>query len=179
MPKKERQKVPSCLEIESVVADMWGYSKNLIVPNISWGAGLHECDLLILRKSGWAVEVEIKISMSDLKKDATKTHAHLSDKIIHLYFAVPDKLIPYLALIPERAGIILISPYTYHHWSKGLRTTFKGEIVRNPASNPKAVKWTEKERMNLGRLGCMRIWSLKKSLIQARQHPFRPSTRSK
>lgn len=179
MPKKEKQKVPSCLEIESVVAEMWGYNKNLIVPNISWGAGIHECDLLILRPSGMAVEVEIKISVSDLKKDATKRHGHQSDKISELYFAVPDKLIPYIALIPERAGIILISSYTYHHWLKGVRTTFKGEIVKRPTSNPNAVKWSEKQRMNLGRLGCMRIWSLKRSLIEAKHHRAPASIQSK
>lgn len=169
--KKEKQKIPTCLEIESVVAEMWGYRKTLIVPNVSWGAGIHECDLLILRESGWATEVEIKVSVSDLKKDSTKGHSHDSKKILYLYFAIPEKLIPYIALIPERAGIILIRSYKYRDqfipeapWQTG----FKGTIVKQPTDNESAVKWTEKERMTLGRLGCMRIWGLKKALIAAK-----------
>jgi len=167
--KEEKKKTPTCLEIESVVADMWGYRKTLIVPNISWGMGIHECDLLILTGSGWATEVEIKISVSDLKKDATKRHAHQNNKIRDLYFAIPDKLIPYIALIPQNAGIILISTYTYNIAPKRVETRFKGEIVKHPVSNENAVKWDDKERMNLGRLGCMRIWSLKKKLIEIKR----------
>lgn len=165
--KKEKQRVPTCQEIESVVAELWGYRKTIIVPNISWGADVHECDLLILTASGWATEVEIKISVSDLKKDATKKHAHSSDKICYIYFAIPDKLIPYIALIPERAGIVLISSYEYRDYTilnAPLVNSFRGRIVRNPTENKNAVKWTDKERMNLSRLGCMRIWSLKRKL---------------
>lgn len=56
------------LEIETAIAMKLDIRKHIIVPNISWGAGLHECDLLVINKSGYATEIEIKISKSDLKK---------------------------------------------------------------------------------------------------------------
>ena len=47
--------------------NFFNYRANLIVPNISWGLGLHECDLLVLTSSGYATEIEIKVSKADLK----------------------------------------------------------------------------------------------------------------
>lgn len=156
---KVKQRQPTCLEIESIVARLWGYRQNIIVPNVSWGAGVHECDLLILSKAGYATEIEIKISKKDLKKDSEKKHRHESDKIRYLYFAIPEKLLNCLDLVPQRAGIIAISQYPDPDHG------FRGEVLRHPEVNEKARKWTEAERINLGRLGCMRIWTLKSTLI--------------
>lgn len=153
-----RQKIPSLVEIEILVTGMWGYRKNIIVPNISWGADVHECDLLILSPAGWASEVEIKRSLSDLKKDAGKGHGHDSERIRYLYFAVPEGLERHIHHIPERAGIILIR--TYEAPNEGYYT----QLIREARPNPRAVKWQEKERMNLMRLGCMRVWTLKRKV---------------
>jgi hypothetical protein len=61
------------IHVELAVASYFGIRRHLIVPNVSWGLGLrHECDLLIVRESGFAAEVEIKVSKSDLKKDVEK-----------------------------------------------------------------------------------------------------------
>lgn len=35
--------------------------KNVIVPNVSWGMALHECDILVMTPAGVAYEVECKI----------------------------------------------------------------------------------------------------------------------
>jgi len=64
------------IEIEERVAQYFGPRECIIVPNISWGINIHECDLLIIRKSGYGIEVEIKISKSDLIADAKKGHHH-------------------------------------------------------------------------------------------------------
>lgn len=154
-----KERMPTCIEIECLVARLWGYRQNIIVPNISWGAGLHECDLLVLSKAGYATEVEIKISRSDLKKDASKGHGHESDRIRYLYFALPEKLLTCLEFVPQRAGVIAIRPYL------GREDGFYAEVVRQPEINTHARKWSDRERSNLGRLGCMQIWSLKSSLI--------------
>lgn len=154
---KEKKRVATCLEIEKACAVIWGWRQNMIVPNISWGAGIHECDLLVLSKAGWATEIEIKVSRSDLKKDAEKKHGHDSKKIKYLYFAIPDKLLNCIEFIPERAGIIAV----YDNGSYGFRAT----VHRQPEANKEATKWTDKDRSNLGRLGCMRIWQLKSTVI--------------
>jgi hypothetical protein len=79
------------IEVEEAVARMFGIRQNIIVPNISWGMGLHECDLLIIRKSGYAVEVEIKVSRWDLRKDLKKTHGHQSGRIREFYLCGAGK----------------------------------------------------------------------------------------
>lgn len=63
------------IELEIAIMEYFGIRQNLIVPNVSWGMnGLHECDVLILSKAGYATEVEIKISKPDLLKDRDKKH---------------------------------------------------------------------------------------------------------
>lgn len=157
-----KPKIPTLFEMELALAQLWGWRTNLIVPNVSWGMGIHECDIIVLSKSNWAAEIEIKRSIADLKKDATKKHAHdrgsAAELIKHLYFAIPEFLLPHEALIPQRAGIVVIksldSKWAEHRW---LAT-----IMRAPQANPNARKWTDRERLVLGRLGCMRIWSMKR-----------------
>ena len=55
------------------------------MPNISWGLGVHEIDLFVVRPSGYAIEVEIKVSLSDFKADFNKKHTHSSPKIREFY----------------------------------------------------------------------------------------------
>lgn len=153
----EKKQIPTATEIECLVAGLWGYRQNLVVPNVHWGMGLHECDILILSKSGWASEIEIKVSKSDLKKDASKGHGHNSSKIKYLYFALPDFLAE-SEFIPARAGVIAIIPV-----HKGIG--FYAKLIRHAEPNKSAKKWDEKDRAALMRLGCMRIWSLKSALI--------------
>lgn len=74
----------------------------------------HECDLLVLTKSNVLQEVEIKISISDLKADSKKEHKHKSDYIKYLYFAIPDYLLQSaIDLIPSDAGIITVCRNKY------------------------------------------------------------------
>lgn len=53
----------------------------------------HECDLLVLDKNNRFTEVEIKISMSDLKADFKKYHAHKAKYISRLVYAIPHDLL--------------------------------------------------------------------------------------
>lgn len=68
----------STLQCEVAIMKHFGIRANLIVPNVSWEIyslpfrTLHECDILILSNSGYATEVEIKISKADLLKDREK-----------------------------------------------------------------------------------------------------------
>jgi hypothetical protein len=127
--------------------------RELVVPNVHWGAGLHECDLFVLSKAGYATEIEIKISRADLVQDAKKKHGHVNYKIKQLYFAIPEHLVPYIKYIPERAGILIVyyassmaGPYV-----KCIRTA---KITGN-------FKYNLENRMQITRLGALRIWNLK------------------
>lgn len=143
------------LEIEVRLADHFNYRQNIIVPNISWGMNMHECDLLIITKAGYATEIEIKISKSDLIKDKKKEHGHQSILIKYLYFAIPEKLDKeeIKAEIPARAGIIIIN-------KQG-----KLRIDRKPLKNNGCVKLTDSQILNIARLGAMRIWNLKHEAV--------------
>jgi len=143
---------PTALDIEIAVAEHIGYRQHLIVPNISWGIHLgHEADLLVITKSGYAWEIEIKISKSDLVADGLKYHDHYSPKISRLYFAIPDFLEECVPLIQANAGVFLVSEY-------GLV-----KLLRTPKINNQH-KFSDTERMKVAMLGCMRIFTLKKHL---------------
>lgn len=141
-------------EMEIAVANYFGVRQNLIVPNISWGLDIHECDLLICSKSGYLTEVEIKISKSDLIKDKEKRHGHYNQRIKALYFAIPDYLYTeeIIAHIPNRAGILTVR-------YNGKRFVV---LAEREAEKSKGIAMTESEKFNMARLGALRIWNLKR-----------------
>ena len=139
--------------IEVAVARLLNYRVYTIVPNVSWGANLrHECDMLAIDGGGRLTEIEIKISMSDLKADFKKKHNHESKIISRLVYAMPEKMIEKgLPLIPKWSGIISV------RWTGN---SFKAKWVRL-ARHRHEGKPTDGQIKNIMRLGCMRIWSLK------------------
>ncbi len=152
--KKYLYENPTTLEMEVRIANYFHYRQNLIVPNISWGFDIHECDMLVVTQAGYLYEVEIKISKPDLKKDVLKKHKHLSNKIKMLYFAIPEKLSDCVEYIPSRAGILILDKYGE------LTCTRKAEIDKT------ALKIHDYERHKITRLGALRIWGLKKKVIK-------------
>jgi hypothetical protein len=137
-----------CIDIEIAVAHYFSWRVNLIVPNVSWGMFIHECDLLIVTKAGYCYEIEIKTSRSDLKADMQKRHGHQSKIIKKLYFAIPDYLSDCIEFIPARAGIITVSAQD------------RCKCIREPEIM-QAPKLTDNERFQVARLGTMRIWVMK------------------
>lgn len=163
--KTEKQPIPSLCQMETAIANLWDVRRHIIVPNISWGMKLHECDLLILTKANYAIEVEIKRSKADLKKDVEKAHAHQSKRIKELWFAIPEQLKSCMDLIPEHAGIILVKKRR----TKSIIPQYRAIHQRLPVANKEAIKFSDAEAANLKRLGCMRIWSLKSTIISLTQ----------
>ena len=122
----------------------------LVIPNASWGINVHECDLLALTGAGYAHEVEIKVSISDLKRDGRKRHRHQSPKIKYLWFAAPEEMRgAMIEHVPETAGIILVQSVDNGHIVK---------IIRRPVPR-KARKFSDYERYRLARLGTIRYWT--------------------
>ena len=140
------------IEIELAVVTLFGIRRHLIVPNISWGLNIHECDLLIVTRSGYCIEVEIKTSLQDLKRDASKHHRHNSNLIKRLFFAFPENVYK-SEYIPDRAGIITIRDLASGRYAK---------IERPAQINKQARPLTADEMVHLGRLAPMRIWGLKR-----------------
>ena len=153
-------------DIEIAIASYFNPRQNLIVPNISWGMGLHECDVLIASALGYLTEIEIKISAADLKKDAMKRHGHYDrmGRIKKLYFAMPKKLTHLCEYVPERAGIL--SYYIDDDGNEQLKE------VRPARANKKARPLTEKEMYEMARLGAMRIWGLKRKIEDLQERKY-------
>jgi hypothetical protein len=136
---------------------------NLIVPNVHWGMGLpYEADMVVLRPSGFAIEVEIKVTKSDIKADAKKHHFHNSNLFREFWYAMPENIID-LELIHARAGVLAICEHkpssstciSYHY----IKT------IRPPVLNKVAKQWDDQRRLKLAELGAMRIWALKSHIV--------------
>ena len=110
-----KQLIMTTLEVEIAMMKELRFNQNIVVPNVSFGMrvngeSLHECDLLCLTPSGYATEIEIKVSKSDLKKDASKNHCHIHKGIKAFWLAVPEELKDFaLDHIPYRAGLYYVT----------------------------------------------------------------------
>lgn len=164
MGEKKQYKITT-LDIEVALMKYFNYRQNVIIPNVSWGLDLHECDLLVVRKSLNMVEIEIKISKYDLLKDFKKKHGHYDKKnrIREFYYAMPDILYDKCGdLIPENAGIIICN--SKMNYKKNV--VIDVNIKRKSKINTSARKLTIDEYNKLLRLGCYRIFTLKNKLLK-------------
>lgn len=88
----------SLYEIEVALAksDEFNFVRNIVAFNVNgWGNNPyigHECDMLILSKSGYLTEIEIKRSLSDFLADFKKKHYHESEIIKYFYYCVPESI---------------------------------------------------------------------------------------
>lgn len=142
-------------DIARAVVSFLNYRRYVIVPNVSWGINMHECDLLAINSDHYATEVEIKISRSDLIADKKKPHHQQHHaRLRRLMFAIPAHMnrSEVLQHVPQHAGIIVVD----HGWKDGL---FDCKVVRRGQLNPNAKPWGPTERFELARLGVMRFWT--------------------
>ena len=139
---------------------VFGFLRYNCIPNVKWSffRDSQEADLLCFGKSGVLHNIEIKISTQDLRADLAKRHKHYDRRVKHLWFAVPETLVPYaLETIPEKSGLISVAE------------NLKTKIIRRPKPNndPYYRKPTQEELYNLLRAGTMRMWSqLQRSLTK-------------
>ena len=163
-----------CIDIELAIFRLYDIRQHIIVPNVSDQMCLvpFETDMLVLTQSGYATGFEIKVSKSDLLADLKKKQysrfkekenscllqeLYYAKKFKHFYYAVPKKLEETaLLVIPEFVGL-----YVYENFEYPKLPTFK--CVKE-AKKLKTESWREKEKVELMRLGCMRIYSLKQGL---------------
>jgi len=141
-------------QMECALVRHFNERQTIIIPNFYIA---HECDLLVVRKTGYAVEVEIKRSVADTKKDNTKKHGHKSNKIAELYFAFPEDICQQcLPFVPTHAGVFLI-----RNDRRKLPL-----VIRTPERNKNAEKLTEEEIFKILRYGLYRVWNLKKRIVK-------------
>lgn len=171
--------------IETCVANLFGYRRHTIVPNVSWGLGFrHECDMLILDNKDRFTEVEIKISTADLMADFKKPHGHYSKIISRLYYAMPEELCEkHFGIIPPHCGLIAVKwepPRKMTSWTGEVYHVSPGKYVatwwRQVRHDKNKEKPDEKTIRRFLELGCMRIWSLKERIEAYRERSHENGT---
>lgn len=148
-------------EIELAIVNSGIFNKrgDIFVPNVSWGLLNHEADMVVMTKSGYLTEIEIKRSWEDFKADFKKGHGHDDVRIYKLYYCVPvsirDKVINHLKEI-------------YNDMIPGIMTYDDDRNVRVENNSYPYIggrKLFIEEQLTIARLGCMRVWNLKQKLV--------------
>lgn len=177
----------TCADIEIALTQLFNVRQNYVATNISWGWDIHECDMLVVTKSMYCYEIEIKVSLADLKKDASKRHSHVDYKrrLKYLYFAIPQGILEKaLPFIPDGAGIITCA--FKNRWDDKISLDdYTGEncmgVIANLHRHPEQIKGhrpiTEKELLGLLRLQAMRTWDLKRSVNSLKKELKRLKTK--
>ena len=120
----------------------------------------HECDMLIVTKNRYLTEVEIKISLSDLKADFKKEHQHKDENIKNFYYAFPEEMKDKaIELIPEEAGILIA---VKKHLNSGYEYR-DIECYRKPKINKEAKPINDIVLTRIYRLGYLRYWNYRTS----------------
>ena len=141
-----------------------------LMENVSWGLfRWGECDLLVASKALYLTDIEIKVSISDLRADFVKRKwdseiregkSFLKDIKYH-YYAIPmelkDRAIPIIEECRPNSGIIVVrktlvgdGPSAYY--------TEGCQIKKQAKANGKAKPMKEKNLLNLARLSMFRYW---------------------
>jgi hypothetical protein len=138
---------------------LFPWRRYVVVPNVSWGLLPHEADLVVLSKAGWLDEIEIKVSVSDFKRDAKKWKHRLAEVngkpelVRGFYYAMPEPVYEKVrSSIPEGVGVILVV------------NTLWAKKHREAVPNASARKLTDDEAAQLLRLGYIRYWARQESI---------------
>lgn len=128
-----------------------------VIPNLSWSFLNYEADLIAISKQGYLREVEIKITLSDLRNDANKqkfinphsgAFKDRSKWIKQFYYAIPRTLL-------DKANRIQL------YGSAGLITIDDNEcveIIREAKINTAANKLSLIQAHKLMRLSSLKYW---------------------
>lgn len=98
----------------------WRYrgGASLVIPNYT-PRGWFECDLLVITKTGYAHELEIKLTLSDFRADADKSLGQTKHQRLaagynfgpsRFSFVMPEGMVELVA-VPSWAGLIYVQPW--------------------------------------------------------------------
>lgn len=167
----------SLYEIEVALSktDYFNYIKNIVAFNVNGLSDrlkiLHECDMLVLSKSGYLTEIEIKRSWSDFVADFNKSHSHESEGIIkYFYYCIPECLLDRAYNKLDEKNIDYTGIITYDEDLKIKLHGHRVKIIDNAYSYPFITnkiyrKLFLEEQLEIARLEAMRVIKLKEELI--------------
>lgn len=151
---------------------MWNKRSDIMVPNLSWGLLPYEADFVVVSKSGYMTEVEIKRSWEDFKADFGKAHNHDAEQVYQFYYCVPESIVtkvrdflkekydaphfhrPAVLYYDERGCIRQLRDDEYP------QAYFGSSYASALSPNVKHRKLFLEEQLTVARLGQLRYWSL-------------------
>ena len=152
--KKDNPKALTENKIANIIAAYYDYGKSIILPNYASGLTGWEADVIILRETGWAEEVEIKTSLSDFKaefKNKIEKHKKLMSTKHYckkFWFAMPQELAAKaIDLIPEYAGLYAIGSYN------------RVKVIKNAPTLKNAEKIPDDKRAHIMKCAYHRLWT--------------------
>lgn len=154
------------IEVALAKTDKFNYIKNIIAFNVN-GIGqslliCHECDMLVLNKSGYLTEIEIKRSWEDFKADFKKKHSHESMGIIkNFYYCIPLSILNKVQDYFKDKELTFNSIITY---DENLNINFHSVKCKEFIPNFKSRKLFLEEQLQVARFGAMRAILLKEKL---------------
>lgn len=169
----------SLLEIEIALSkhSTFSFLRNILAFNVL-GEGSefyigHECDMLVLSKSGYLTEIEIKRSWSDFLADFKKGHNHDSELIKYFYYCIPEDLLDKAydklqELDVDYSGIITYSE-NLNIQLHGKRVIVQGEERYIYPAQRHFRKLFLEEQLQIARYGAMRVVRIKESLLRKQQ----------
>lgn len=153
-------------QIEIGIANFFNFRQNLIVTNVSWGLLNHEADIIVMSKSGYLTEVEIKRSWSDFIADFHKKHKHDSSLVSFRYYAVPHDIVE---RCKNKLEELEMSSWGLLEYVEDYDGECHVSLVYYPSNinkHDKTKQLSNSDQYQLARLGAMRIWSLKRIIIR-------------
>ena len=170
---------------------LWNKRSDIMVPNLSWGLLPYEADFVVLSKSGFLTEVEIKRSWADFKRDFGKAHHHDDERIYHFYYCVPASIISKVKdFLKDRVRGELVSQYgndmevdsilhDRHPRLPAILTFNESGKVESAgfgysgAYRSNCRKLFIEEQLQVARLGCLRYWNQQQQFASLPENPSR------
>lgn len=165
------------IEVALSKCDYFNYIRNIVAFNVNGTSNnlsiWHECDMLVLSKSGYLTEIEIKRSWEDFLADFKKNHSHEGKGIIkYFYYAIPECLLERAydkleELEVDYSGIITYSEDLKivlhgHRW-----INYDGNYSYHITEQHPNRKLFLEEQLQIARFGAMRAIKLKENVINS------------
>ena len=139
----------------------WNVRTDLPLPNLSWGMLDYEADLIMMNKSGYLTEFEIKRSYSDLQADFRKKIFHRSEVIREFYYVLPigikEKAIALIQEKKEEFFFNRMPAIIFYTEDRKLEFYNRGFCSNVPGKHRHLFY---EERFQIARLCSLRYWSL-------------------
>ena len=163
------------IEVALAKSDTFNFVRNVVAFNVN---GLsdklslwHECDMLVLSKSGYLTEIEIKRSWSDFLADFKKDHLHEGKLIKYFYYCIPECLLEKAYLKLEELKVSYTGIVTYDeelnlrlHGYRYLGCD--GDVRYHHKEMHPYRKLFLEEQLQVARYGAMRAVKLKEKLVK-------------